>query len=68
MPFSHGSRAFVGYRFALIEPTLCLATLLSQFRFVPKPGVSKEAALKPCINFLIQVENELFVVPELRQK
>ena len=38
LPFSHGPRACIGKRFAMIEAKLVLATIASRYRLVPDPN------------------------------
>ena len=45
LPFSTGPRTCVGYRFALMEIKVVLATLIQKFSFSMVPGMSFEGTI-----------------------
>jgi cytochrome P450 len=60
MPFSTGPRICVGYRFALMEIKVVLATLIQKFSFSMIPGMSFESIMsvtykpKPNLELLVR--------------
>ena len=64
MPFSTGPRICVGYRFALMEIKVVLATLIQKFSFSMIPGMSYEGSIsvtyrpKPNLELLVRNVSE----------
>ena len=64
MPFSVGPRICIGYRFALMEIKVVLATLIQKFSFSMIPGMSFESCMsathkpKPNLELLVRKVGE----------
>ncbi|KAI9320451.1 cytochrome P450 [Dichotomocladium elegans] len=61
MPFLAGGRQCIGYRFALLEFKVVLATLVSRLRYTEKPGfepqIKQQMTLRPWPNMTLIVEH-----------